>query len=61
MKTSKFIEHQFKSNETINGAIKLYNGHDLTSDEIKELNSIFHLLNDDMVPRVGQTVKIPIK
>lgn len=60
MSTPNFIEYRFKSNETINGAIKFHNSHNL-SDEILELLQLrFNELNNNIIPKPGQVVKIPL-
>jgi hypothetical protein len=55
-----FVEHKFKTNETIAGAIKLVNGHQLHEAEMICLLRMYNELNGKVVPRPGQTVKIPI-
>ena len=55
-----FINHTFKMNETIDGAIKLINGYQLLPAEMILLREMFNGLNGEVVPRPGQTFKIPI-
>lgn len=55
-----FVEHKFKLNETINGAIKLHNGHQLHPAELEALQQLFNELNNFIVPKPGQVVKIPL-
>ena len=55
-----FKEHKFKMSETINGAIRLHHDRKLTDEEMATLQQLFNELNQNLVPRPGQTVKIPI-
>lgn len=55
-----FTEHQFKSSETIQAAIRFHNHPKLTGDEMAELLRRYNELNDNKVPRPFQVVKIPI-
>jgi hypothetical protein len=52
-------DHKFKSNETISGAIKLYNGYQLHEAEMILLLQYYNELNNNEVPKPGQIVKIP--
>lgn len=56
----RYIPHSFGANQTIDGAIKLINGHDITPAQLKDLNMQFNFLNDKVVPRVGESMKIPV-
>jgi hypothetical protein len=60
MSEQNFVEHQFKMNETINAAIRYHNGHHLHPAELLVLQELFNELNDFVVPRPGQVVKIPL-
>jgi hypothetical protein len=54
------VNHMFGSGQTITGAIKLVNGHDLTAAQLKDLNMQFNFLNGNIVPRVGHCMMIPL-
>lgn len=60
MSNQNFVEHKFKLNETINGAIKLHNGHQLHPAELEVLQQLYNELNNNTVPKPGQVVKIPL-
>lgn len=54
------VEHRFGPGETINAAIRKYNRQKMRNELVVELKSRFNELNENKVPRVGDTVKIPV-
>lgn len=58
--TERYTLHTFKMNETIHMVIKLINGHQLHEAELICLVKLFNELNDNKVPKPGQSFKIPI-
>jgi hypothetical protein len=55
-----FVEHKFAQGQTINAAIKLYNGYTLMDVELEVIHRLYNELNNNQVPRPGQVVKIPL-
>jgi len=60
MISAKFVEHCFMPGQTIEAAIKKINMHDVNSAEIVELIKAYNHLNNNEVPKIGITVKIPV-
>lgn len=58
--TYKYVEHKFGPNETIKAIIRRYNHLELTPIIQDKLLAEFNNVNGKHVPKVGQTVKIPI-
>jgi len=56
-----YIIHGVGTNDTIRGAIKKYNRHDLSEEKLLFLIDEFNKLNSFKVPKLGDQVKIPIK
>ena len=57
----KFVEHTFAANETIEGAIRLHNGHHMSA-KVAELFMRFYNQKNGVenVPKPGDTVLIPV-
>jgi hypothetical protein len=56
-----YVLHQFRPTETIDAVIRLKIRHDLTQEELLPLRKRFNELNGLVVPRAGQTFKIPLE
>lgn len=52
--------HQFGSGETITAIIRKLNYMDMPTDVLNILIIEYNKLNDNKIPRLGETVKIPI-
>lgn len=57
---SRYTIHTFRPTETIDAVIRLKGRHDLTHEELSHLREAFDELNGKIVPRAGQTFKIPL-
>ncbi len=55
-----FVLHQFRPGETITAILRLRGRHDHTQDELAVLMAQFNELNGAVVPRQGETFKIPL-
>lgn len=53
-------EHTFGPRDTVYGALKLYNSHNMTDEELLVANIYYVIENKERVQRVGETVKIPV-
>lgn len=56
-----FKEYVFGPNQTIRSVIHLLNSHSLSSLELDAMMDEYNLLNNNEVPRLGKTVKIPVR
>ena len=57
----KYVEHTFGPNETIEGIIRLHNSHAMTAKVAAIFMKFYGNKNGvDHVPRVGDTVFIPV-
>jgi hypothetical protein len=55
------VTHQFGMGHTIEAIIKLHNRkYDLTKTELAHLLNLYNELNNHSVPKLGDTVLIPI-
>jgi hypothetical protein len=57
---AQYTIHTFRPSETIDAVIRLKGRHDLTHEELSKLRTTFDELNGKIVPRQGQTYKIPL-
>lgn len=53
-------EYVFGPRDTVYGAIKLFNSHDMTDEELIIANVYYVIENKERVQRVGERVKIPV-
>jgi hypothetical protein len=56
----RYTLHKFRPSETIDAIIRLKGRHDYTRAELEPLRKMFNELNGNVVPRAGQTFKIPL-
>lgn len=56
----KFITHLVLPGQTLYAVVKLYNGHDISAQDLHELMLKYNELNGEEVPRAGQIVMIPL-
>jgi hypothetical protein len=56
----RYILHKFRPGETIDAVIGLRGRHNYSPSEIVSLRAAFNELNGVVVPRAGQTFKIPL-
>lgn len=57
---TKAVPHLFMPGDTINGAIRKYNLHDTTKEEMTQLIASFKEINTDENPKPGVRKLIPI-
>jgi hypothetical protein len=57
---TKYVEHKFRPSETIDAVLRLRGRHNYTHEEIISLRARFNELNGLVVPKVGETFKIPV-
>ena len=55
-----FVLHKFRPSETIDAVMRLKGRHNYTQDELRVLRAAFNDLNGAVVPRAGETFKIPL-
>lgn len=53
-------EHVFGPRDTVYGALKKYNSHDMTEEELIVANIYYVIENKERVQRAGERVKIPV-
>lgn len=56
----RYILHKFRPGETIDAVMGLRGRHNYSPQEFKTLRAAFNELNGIVVPRAGQTFKIPL-
>ena len=57
----KYVEHQFGPNETIEAVIRLYNSHAMSAKVAGLFMTFYNKKNGvDHVPKIGDTVLIPV-
>ena len=56
----RYVLHCFRPSETIDAVFRLKGRHNLTKEEMLQLRERFNELNGAVVPRPGQTFKIPL-
>ena len=54
------VEYQYGSGQTIEAAIKLVNHQSINKTMLTKLLKDYKIINGDGVPRMGQTVYIPV-
>lgn len=60
MKISYFKDHCFMPSHTIYAVILMLNQHSLSQDEMDFLLAEFNNINENRIPIIGQSFKIPI-
>lgn len=55
-----YVEHQFGPSQTISAVLKLKNGMGLTPRQMNMLTLQYNKLNQYIVPKPGQIVRIPL-
>lgn len=60
MKFEHSTRHLFMPGHTITAAIKLYNGYNLTLNQMTDLMFAFNELNGGKLPKPGNNFKIPL-
>lgn len=58
--STDFVLHQFRPTETIDAVMRLKGRHNYTPEELVILRKRFNELNGLVVPRPGDTFKIPL-
>ena len=58
---AKYTLHKFRPSETIDAVIRLKGRHSYSTSEMLILREAFNELNGKIVPRPGDTFKIPLE
>lgn len=57
---SDLVDHQFRPGDTINMVLRYYNKNMIGKEQVEYLQAVFNVINNNTVPRVGETLRIPL-